>query len=231
MAKKKMEGWKVAVIALAAVIGLGSIVAFSKDEEKEEEAHVHDYGLSLVCECGERKQEVLIDEIEAGMNLAGYEFTLAVSEDEFNEYLTANDGFVEDCFFINFEQSVDVAGIPTNSYITCGLNDVQIFLYETEECNALPLYDWNGGIVTMMNIFTVTEALGPITSVTSSKSAKYFKFVYVGETSSASAVSYKVAPATVAETETVEQNETESADGYEVVNDLPAPDEEWSLFY
>ena len=37
MAKKKMEGWKVAVIALAAVIGLGSIVAFSKDEEKEED--------------------------------------------------------------------------------------------------------------------------------------------------------------------------------------------------
>ena len=114
MAKKLSIG-KIVLIGVGVVITLGSISALLHGRDEKEDEHVHDFGTSIVCECGEHKQEVLLSEVAEGMDLTGYSLRLLVSEEEFNTRL----GTMEGLFKINFSKKVYVGEDERCAYITC----------------------------------------------------------------------------------------------------------------
>ena len=115
MAKKLSIG-KIVLIGVAAVITLGSVSALLHGRDEKEDEHVHDFGTSIVCDCGEHKQEVLLSEVAEGMDLTGYSLRSRVSEEEFNTKLETMEGL----FKINFSKKVLVGeDDERNAHITC----------------------------------------------------------------------------------------------------------------
>lgn len=188
MAKKNVG--KVVAIALLAIVGLGSVAAIARNREGEEEKHVHEYGASLVCECGERQEgEILFSDVKAGMYLTGYSVRLVGTEEEFKEYLDASDRSTWDikiCFEKEFPYPMD--GM-TRAQMT--VNETWAVLFAPDEPEYYPYhyYEWltgSDGFIPMFEDegwdYAIPSDFGKVLSVSGldSELANHFKWVYVG---------------------------------------------------
>ena len=178
MAKKLSIG-KIVLIGVGVVITLGSVSALLHGRDEKEDEHVHDFGTSLVCECGERKQELLVSEVEVGMDLTGYDLQLAVSNNEFLEYITENGGFLPNNCSIVFENTYESAGLDQNYVIDINLTQITVPEATNGPSYIRALWDMDSGY-NDMGVASIPYSVGNVKAVNGDEAVmNYFKLVYV----------------------------------------------------
>lgn len=211
MAKKLSVG-KLVVFGIVAVITLGSVSALLHDGRDEKEEKTEPV-----------REDILMSELEVGMDLSGYKIEVAVTEEEYSAWYTEIGGGPMANYMMFGDARLEFA-FDSVTYHKNFAEDVtdSIFVYYIMDASypavQTPFVLPSGSVIT--DLETLSEA----------SMGTQFKFVYVG----VAPASYNLPKREVAKEEQQAEApalEQETEDFGFVGNELPDDSELWSRIY
>ena len=210
---KKTNFWKTLVVVVSVIVFGGAVSSLLHDRRGEKEEKTE-----------QAREDILMSELEVGMDLSGYKIEVAVTEEEYSAWYTEIGGGPMANYMMFGDARLEFAfdSVTYHKNFTEDVTD-SIFVYyimdESYPAVQTPFVLPSGSVIT--DLETLSEA----------SMGTQFKFVYVGV---ASPASYNLPKREVSKEEQQAEapaREQETEDFGFVGNELPDDSELWSRIY
>lgn len=210
---KKTNFWKTLVVVVSVIVFGGAVSSLLHDRRGEKEEKTEP-----------AREDILMSELEVGMDLSGYKIEVAVTEEEYSAWYTEIGGGPMANYMMFGDARLEFAfdSVTYHKNFTEDITD-SIFVYyimdESYPAVQTPFVLPSGSVIT--DLETLCEA----------SMGTQFKFVYVGVASPASYNLPKRELAKEEEQAEAPAREQETEDFGFVGNELPDDSELWSRIY